>query len=129
MKTYLTVTAALLTGAAIGGFAVQGLRAQAGPPVYYVSEIDEITDAEGFKAVSQRSQSTAGDRVSGMGGRYVLRTNNLTNLQGTPPKRLIIIGFDSMDKAKAFAASDSQKQIDAIADKTTKNRRFLAEGL
>ena len=40
MKTYFTVALSMLTGVAIGGAAIQGLHAQAKPPVYYVAEID-----------------------------------------------------------------------------------------
>ena len=34
MKTYLAVSFGMVAGMAIGGFAVQGLHAQAKPPVY-----------------------------------------------------------------------------------------------
>ena len=37
----------LLAGVALGGLAVQGLHAQAKPPVYYVSEID-VHDADAY---------------------------------------------------------------------------------
>lgn len=129
MRTYLTVSVALLAGMAIGGFAVQGLRAQGTPPVYFISDIAEITDPEAFKAVGQRPQSEAADRVTKAGGRYVTRTQKLTAIYGTPPQRLIIIGFDNMEKAQAFATGETQKQIDAITDKSAKIRRFYAEGL
>ena len=47
MKTRYTVALAMLTGAAIGGAAVQGLHAQAKPPVYSVTEID-VTNVEAY---------------------------------------------------------------------------------
>src|SRR5713226_298674 len=40
MKTRYTVTLAMLAGFAIGAVAIQGLHAQAKPPVYYIAEID-----------------------------------------------------------------------------------------
>ena len=40
MRVYLTVAASVAVGMAIGGFAVQGLHAQAKPPIYYIAEID-----------------------------------------------------------------------------------------
>lgn len=84
MRTYLTVSVAVLAGIAIGGFAVEGLRAQGTAPVYFISDIAEITDPEAFKVVGQRPQSEASDRVTKAGGQYVTRTQKLTGIYGTP---------------------------------------------
>jgi uncharacterized protein (DUF1330 family) len=62
------------------------------------------------------------------GGRYVIRTNNIAGSDGTPPKRIIVIGFDSMEKLKAWYASPAQKEVDAIRLKTSKSRQFFVEG-
>ena len=40
MNRYLTLTIAMLAGAAFGAAAVEGLHAQAKPPIYQVTEID-----------------------------------------------------------------------------------------
>jgi hypothetical protein len=47
MKTSYTVTLAMLAGCAFGAAAVQGLHAQAKPPIYYVVEID-TTDQDAY---------------------------------------------------------------------------------
>ena len=47
MKTSYTVTLAMLAGFGLGSVAVQGLHAQAKPPVYYISEIS-VTDLDGY---------------------------------------------------------------------------------
>jgi hypothetical protein len=47
MKTRHAVALSLLAGAALGAAAVQGLHAQAKPPIYYVAEID-VTNLEGW---------------------------------------------------------------------------------
>jgi hypothetical protein len=47
MKSRYAVALSLLAGTALGAAAVQGLHAQAKPPVYYVAEID-ITDLDGW---------------------------------------------------------------------------------
>jgi uncharacterized protein (DUF1330 family) len=93
------------------------------------TDISEITDPAGFKAVGGRSQTAAADRVQKLGGRYVARTENITAVDGTPPKRFIMTAFDSAEKAQAYLKSDSQKEIDAIRTKTTKSRVFMVEGL
>jgi hypothetical protein len=35
---------------------------------------------------------------------------------------------DSMDKAKASSASSAQKEVDAIREKPTRSRSFIADG-
>jgi hypothetical protein len=40
MNTYHTVTVAMLAGCGLGAGAVQGLRAQSKPPIYYVVETE-----------------------------------------------------------------------------------------
>jgi uncharacterized protein (DUF1330 family) len=66
--------------------------------------------------------------LAAFGGQYLVRTENITNLDGTPPKRFVVIAFDSMDKAKAWSSSPSQKEVDALRMKATKSRQFLVEG-
>jgi uncharacterized protein (DUF1330 family) len=125
MKFALT----LLAGVAAGGFAVQVLHAQASPPSYVVTEIEEITDAAAFAAVTQRPQPDAAARIQQAGGRYVTRTDKITALDGTPPKRMIMIAFDSLEKAKAFNEIASQKEINANRTKNTKSRSFIVQGM
>ena len=47
MKTYFPVVLALITGFGIGVSLIQGLHAQARPPVYLIAD-NEITDPESY---------------------------------------------------------------------------------
>ena len=47
MKTRYTVALSMVAGAALGGAAIQGLHAQAKPPVHYVAEID-VTNPDAY---------------------------------------------------------------------------------
>jgi hypothetical protein len=47
MKTRYTVMLSMIAGAALGGAAIQGLHAQAKPPVYLVTEID-VTNPDAY---------------------------------------------------------------------------------
>jgi Domain of unknown function (DUF1330) len=71
MKTRLTVALSMLAGAALGAVAVQGLHAQAKPPVYYVSEID-VTNPDGYgKEYAPKMQAlikSHGGRLIAIGG-------------------------------------------------------------
>jgi uncharacterized protein (DUF1330 family) len=127
MKPRYTVALAMLAGVAVGGAAIQGLHAQAKPPTYVVIDVSEITDPEGYKANTQRP---AGSTVTAkLGGRYIARSNKLTALDGTAPKRLVIIAFDSPEKVQAWYNSEEQKKVSAIRLKTTKSRSFIVEGM
>jgi uncharacterized protein (DUF1330 family) len=129
MQVNTKIGLTLLVGVAIGAVAVEVLHAQATPPSYVVTDIAEISDPEGFKVVSQRPQAEAAARVQQAGGRYITRTDKITALDGAPPKRMIIIAFDSLEKAQAFNNSQGQKEINAIRTKTTKSRSFIVQGL
>jgi uncharacterized protein (DUF1330 family) len=125
-KVAIAMGAGLLGGAAF----VQALHAQAKGPILYVVDISEINDAEAFKAVGARSNQSAGTRITNLGGKYVVRTDKITAIDGpAPPKRMIVIAFDSMEKAQAFHNDPSQKEIDSIRNKTTKSRSFFVEGM
>jgi uncharacterized protein (DUF1330 family) len=63
--------------------------------------------------------------VAAFDGHFVTRTEKITALDGTPPKRFVIIGFDSVEKAKAWDASAAQKEVNDIRMKNTKSRSFV----
>ena len=118
----------MLAGVALGATAIKGLYAQAKPPTYVVIDISDVTDPEGFKAVtSSAAASPAG--AAALGGRYVIQTETTTALDGTPPKRFVVLAFDSKDKAQGWANAADIKAINAIRAKTTKSRSFIVDGL
>src|ERR1700674_2933852 len=108
----------LLAGVAIGATAIQGLHAQAKPPAYFVIEINKVTDAEGFKVITQRPTGGA-DVAKELGGHYIARTDKITALDGTAPQRFIAYAFDSVEKAQAFNNSPYMKAVNAIRGQTT----------
>jgi uncharacterized protein (DUF1330 family) len=87
----------------LGPLQFGGLHAQTKPPpVYVVMEINEITDADSFKAlIKTRPAGVVEAKVSD--GRYLARTANITALDGTAPKFFVIIAFDNLEKAKAYS--------------------------
>jgi uncharacterized protein (DUF1330 family) len=125
MQTRYMLAIAVVAGAAVGGSVIQGLHAQATPPVYAVVDITSITDPEGFKALATK----AGPATAAFGGKFIARTDKITASDGTPPKRFVIIAFDNLDKAKAWDASDAQKEVTAIRQKNSTSRQFFVEGM
>ena len=124
MKTRYTVALSMLAGAALGGAAIQGLHAQAKPPVYTVSEI-QITDLDAylkeFAPVAQASIKAAGGKV--------LAGGPGTSLEGAPPAtRVTIQVWDNLEKAKAWRNGAEYKKAREIGDKYAKFRAIAVEG-
>lgn len=127
MKTNYKVAIALFTGVAIGVAAIQGLHAQAKPPAYIVIPILKINDAAAFKAgIVDRPNAAA--NLKAAGGEWIIRSNKFTKLDGNPPERLIVLKFDSVEKAKAYENTPAQKTVNAILEKTTNSLSFIVEG-
>ena len=128
MKTNYKIAIALVAGAAIGGAAIQGLHAQAKPPAYVVIPILKINDAAAFKAgVTDKASATAA-AMKATGGHYVIRGGKTTSLDGNPPERLVVIAFDSVEKAQAWEKSPAVKEVTAARMKSTNSLSFIVEG-
>jgi uncharacterized protein (DUF1330 family) len=108
---------------AVGGSIIQGIHAQTTAPTYAVIDISTIT--EGFKALVPK----AGLAVAAFGGKFIVRSENITASDGTSPMRFVIIAFDSLEKAKAWDASAAQKEVTAMRMKSSTSRQFLVEGM
>jgi uncharacterized protein (DUF1330 family) len=128
MKAHYRLALTLLSGAALGAAVITGLNAQAkAPGAYVVVDITEISDPEGFKTLLPKAPPA----LAAFDGHFVTRTEKITGFDGTPPKRFVIIAFESVDKAKAWNDSPAQKEVNAIRAKSTKSRSFVvaAEGM
>lgn len=129
MKINQTLVWSLATGMMLGGVVVQGLHAQAKPPVYAIIEIDEITDPATDALNSGRSNDEASATLANTGGRFLVRNGKITSLDGTPPKRVIVGVFDSTEKLQAWWGLPAQKKVTDIRMKSSKSRAFIVEGL
>ena len=126
MNRYVTIGLAMLAGAVFGAAAVNGLNAQnKAPGAYAVVDLSEISNPELFKTLLPKAEPAS----TAFGGKFIIRTENIVGLDGTPPKRFVVIAFDSIDKAKAWDASPAQKEITDIRQRSTKSRQFIVEGL
>jgi uncharacterized protein (DUF1330 family) len=129
MNRYISLGIAMLAGVAIGATAIKGrnAQAQAKPPTYVVIDIAEMTDPEGFKVIPT-SPATSPARTAALGGRYLIRTESVTAVDGVPPKRFVVLAFDSREKAQGWADATDIKELNAIRAKTTKSRAFIVDG-
>jgi len=126
MNQRIALGLAMLAGAVFGAVSVNGLKAQnTAPRAYGVIDISEITDTDTF---TKQLLPKATPPVTAFGGQFIVRTENTVAIDGTPPKRFVVIAFESMEKAKAWENSAAQKEIDALRAKSTKSRAFIADG-
>ena len=126
MKPKYKLAIALVAGTAIGGAAIQGLHAQMKPPAYIVIPILKINDAAAFKA-GVVDKNVPAD-ITAAGGHYIIRSQKFTTVDGPPPERLVVIAFDSVEKAQAFLNTTAQKEINAARIKSTNSLQFIVEG-
>jgi uncharacterized protein (DUF1330 family) len=127
MKSNYKVVIALVAGAAIGGAAIQGLHAQAKPPIYHIQEIT-VSDMEPYlkEFVSKaRALGDASDSRSLTTG-----SGKVTSIEGEPQKsRVVIRQWESLEKLQAFLNSPENQELRKIGDKYAKFRSFAVEGV
>src|SRR6478609_1147625 len=107
MKTRYTVALAMFAGFGLGAIAVQGLHAQAKPPVYSVSEID-ITDQAAYATYIPKAQAA----IKAAGGKFLAAGGKITTIEGDPPKsRVVLQQWDSLEKFQAYRNSAAFKDL------------------
>jgi uncharacterized protein (DUF1330 family) len=131
MKTQFTVALSMLAGVAVGAVAIQGLHAQAKPPVYLVTEID-VTNPEAFgKEFAPLAQATikaAGAKFLIIGGTGGAGAKPVTGVVGTPPKRVTIQVWDSLEAMNKWYKSADYQAALKIGEKYATFRRYAVEG-
>jgi uncharacterized protein (DUF1330 family) len=127
MKTNHKVTLALIAGIFVGGAAIQGLHAQASPPIYVIQETDVSDQASYLREYAVKSRTlgkTFGGRILAAG------SGRITQIEGEPPKsRVVILQWENLEKVQAWANSPEYKELRKIGDKYAKFRIFAVEGL
>jgi uncharacterized protein (DUF1330 family) len=126
MKRLFTPALTLVAGIAIGAVAVHSLHAQAKPPGYYIAEIT-VNDQNGYM---KEFVPPATKSLQEQNGKFVVRGGKTIAAQGAAPApRVVVIQFESLDKAEAWWNSPAQKAAQAIGDKYASFHGFLVEGL
>jgi uncharacterized protein (DUF1330 family) len=132
MKTRYTVALSMIAGAALGGAAIQGLHAQAKPPIYYVAEID-VTNPDAYgKEYAPKMQAlikSHGGRQLAIGGSAGAGAKAVTAVDGAPPKRAVVQVWDSMEKIQAWRNDPQFKETRQIGEKYAKFRAYAIEGV
>ena len=131
MKQYFGLGVGLLAGTLIGAVAVSGLRAQGKPPVYLITEID-VSDPEAyskeFAPIAQEISTVAGAELIAIGGIGGEGATPITAFEGTPPKRVTIQEWNTLDAIKAWYNSADYQEALKIGRKYATFRRYAVEG-
>jgi uncharacterized protein (DUF1330 family) len=126
MRTRTAVSLALAAGFGLGAIAIEGLHAQAKPPIYYIAEID-VHNADGYmNDYAPKAQAV----IRKSGGRILAASNSPRSIEGQPPKgRVVVQQWDSIEQIMAYRNSEEFKQVRQIGNKYATFRAFALEGM
>jgi uncharacterized protein (DUF1330 family) len=91
---------------------------------YVIVEIDVIDPVE-YEEYKRQAAAT----VHQYGGKYIVRGGKTEVLEGDwQPKRIVILQFDSMDRAKQWLTCEEYREPRKLRHRTAKTRMILVEG-
>ena len=91
----------------------------------YVIAQMTVTDPDAFADYPGQ----AGPTVASFGGRYVVRGGGIDRREGDwAPGRVVIIEFDSVEKAQAWYDSQIYEEAKALRIRTTVSSLMIVEG-
>ena len=124
MHRHIALGLATIAGAALGAAAVQGLHAQAKPPIYVITEIE----APNMDAYLKDYAPLAQKGIRDSGGRIVAAGPGKT-VEGEAPKaRVTVQIWDNEGKLQAWRNSAEFKKAREIGNKLAKFRSFQVDG-
>jgi len=115
----------LVAATAAWAIGCHGLHAQTKvAPAYWVTETLEVTDQAAFLAAIKAVPPI----VKAHGGRYIVLGGKIVPGVGSPPRRITIIAFDSLQKAQDWFNDPAAVAARAEAMKYAKVRDYTVEG-
>jgi uncharacterized protein (DUF1330 family) len=92
---------------------------------YVIVEID-IVDPAGYEEYKQLASAT----VEKYGGKYIIRGGTVETLEGDwNPKRIVVLQFDSMQRAKEWLNSEEYREPRKMRHRTARTRMVVVEGV
>jgi uncharacterized protein (DUF1330 family) len=132
MHLKATLSIVLLAGIAIGlaGAAVIQAQQATTPPAYIVAEIEKDPSKKQDPAASRKYAEEAPKLLAAFDGKYIVRGAKAETLEGeVSTGNIVVIGFDSLEKARAWYNSPAYEAIKSIRQNSTKSRLLLVEGV
>lgn len=92
----------------------------------YVIVDSEVIDAQQLPEFAQK----VADAVTAHGGRFLARGGRLEAIHGDwAPQRLVIIEFDSFDRAREFAGSAEYAAVEEFRGRAVNSNVVMVEGV
>jgi uncharacterized protein (DUF1330 family) len=129
MTTNHKLSLAVLAGVSIGVAGASAIHAYQvkTPPAYVISEVDAM-DLTGLQKYGEKVPET----LAPFNGHYHFLLGGGAKIQaldGEPPKGIVVIAFDSAEKARDWYDSPAYKAIKSIRQSSSKGRMFMVEGV
>ena len=126
MRTNHKLVLAVLAGVAIGVAGAKAIHAQQvkAPPAYVIGEVD-VMDATTFQKYVEKVSET----LAPFNHHYLVRGGKTQAVEGEAPKAIVVIAFDSAEKAREWEDSPAYGAIKPIRQSSAKSRIFIAEGV
>lgn len=126
MKTNCKLWLGALAGLVIGVAGANATHAQQvkTPPGYLIAEV-EVTNP----ATMQKYGEKVPDTLAPFNHQYLVLSHKIQALEGEPPKGgVVVIAFDSAEKAREWYDSPAYAAIRPIRQTAAKSRIFIVEG-
>lgn len=127
MNTRWKLVIATLAGISIGvegGVAIRGQQVKPAPG-YVIAEVD-VHDLTAFQKYGTKVPET----LAPFNHQFLARSNNIQSLEGDAPKGgIVIIQFDSAQKAREWYDSPAYAAIRPIRQSSATSRIYIVEGL
>jgi uncharacterized protein (DUF1330 family) len=92
---------------------------------YVIVDI-EVTDPAGYEAY----RKLAGPAVTAFEGRFLVRGGVTATLEGDwHPARIVVLEFPSVERARAWWASEAYREARSIRQRTAVTDMIVAEGV
>ena len=91
---------------------------------YVLAEVD-VTDP----ALFEQYRPLAAASIAAFGGRYLVRGGATERVEGDrPPRRFVLLEFDSPERAREWYHSDQYQAAKAVRERAARTHVFLLNG-
>ena len=92
---------------------------------YVIADV-QVTDPAGFDEYRKMVPAS----LEPYGGRFIVRGGQIETLEGDwQPRRLVVIQFDSLERARAWWASEEYREAKDLRLKTATTNLLAVEGV
>lgn len=92
----------------------------------YMLVDNRVLDQEDFNEYIEKIPQV----VSAHGGRFLVRGGAIRVVEGDyTPERIVVIEFDSLEQANAFASSPEYLELSVIRNRSTKTSTIIVDGV